>query len=430
MQTTILIADDDVSNLNILRNYLEESDNSFRILRATNGKKASDIAFKELPDLILLDWEMPVMNGIDALARLKSHELTKEIPVIMVTARTRAEDLERALEIGAMDYIKKPIDKVELLARVRSAIKLRFAYKNLENTRDKLAGSLKEIRRKNHELEKAYENITDSIRYAQRIQSASLIKSREIIDCLPESFIFYAPRDIVSGDFYWASQISVQPILEKLSQKEPAPIHRNYPSQKTIIAAIDCTGHGVPGALMTMLGRALLDNIVNENYITEPAQILYALDAKVKTILTQNAAKQESRDGMDMSVLSVDHTLNQVTFAGAKHMLYIIKNRELFQIPGSRYPIGGSYYDAKKDFESHTLKIKGDETFYLATDGFQDQFGGRQNQKYMRKRFRSLLLKNSHLSLSEQAQAMRYELTNWKGSNSQTDDILVLGIKF
>lgn len=430
MQTTILIADDDVSNLNILRNYLEESDRTFRILRATNGKKASDIAFKELPDLILLDWEMPVMNGIEALTLLKNNELTREIPVIMVTARTRAEDLERALEIGAMDYIKKPVDKVELLARVRSAIKLRSAYKNLVNTRDKLADTLKEIRRKNQQLEKAYENITDSIRYAQRIQSASLIKSREIIECLDESFIFYAPRDIVSGDFYWASQVSTQPHLEKISQKEPTGSHINPPSQKTIIAVIDCTGHGVPGALMTMLGRALLDNIVNENHITEPAQILYTLDEKVKTILTQNVARQESRDGMDMSVLSIDHTLNQVTFAGAKHMLYIIKNHELFQIPGSKYPIGGTYYEAKKDFESHTLKIKGDETFYLATDGFQDQFGGNHNQKYMRKRFRNLLLSNCDLHLPMQAEAMQKELYGWKGNNSQTDDILVLGIKF
>ncbi len=410
MQATILITDDEVDNLNLLRNYLEASTDEFTILRATDGRKALEIAQKALPDVILMDWEMPVMDGLSTLKALKGQTRTADIPVIMVTVRTKAEDLEAAFEMGAMDYIPKPIHSLELRARVRSAIRLRRAYQKLEGTKDQLADSLHEIQQKNRALERAYNNIQQSINYASRIQQASLQEAQEIIAEVGESFLFYQPKSIVSGDFYWATRV---------------PHATSSETNQYIIAVIDCTGHGVPGALMTMIARTLLDNIVIENCIYEPHRILESLD---KNLCATFGSRQNS-DGMELALFSIDSKTRQIIYAGAKTSLYIAKNQEIEEIKASRYPIGSRHAYANKIFASHTVQLEAADTLYIFTDGFQDQFGGEPSRKYLRKNLLNFLSKHSYQNLAAQKEVLQAELKNWQGQEEQTDDILVFGLR-
>lgn len=264
-------------------------------------------------------------------------------------------------------------------------------------------------------IEKKNENITDSLKYAQRIQKAILGSEEEILCNFREGFIFFQPKDIVSGDFFWFSQVF---------------FNRVEKSSRRILIAADCTGHGVPGAFMTVMGNALLDEIVNERSITDPHLILHELDKKIVATLQKQNFNQN--DGMDMVVLVVEEKDNHTKFihwAGAKNPLYYVREGKLHEIKGDKFPIGGNQLKANKAFNTHTFSLQDDDIFYLFTDGFQDQFGGQENKKYMVKRFRNFLLDISKLPMNEQRERLAQEFTAWKGNREQTDDVLVMGIK-
>ena len=292
----------------------------------------------------------------------------------------------------------------------------------LQVTRDALADKVEEVNQRNEEIraqrdniadknkqiEKAFTQIKSSIFSAERIQNAILDKPSEILRHFEAGFIYFAPRDIVSGDFYWYTQVGGE----------------------VIIAAVDCTGHGVPGAFMTMLGNSLLNQIVIENRITDPAEILQQLDEKVKETLHQKERSSAS-DGMDMTVLNYNKYSNKIIFSGAKNPLYYIKDKELIQVKGTNMPIGGTQPKKKYTFESHEISLTGGETFYMQSDGFQDQFGGTggYGKKFMKSKYKKLLLEIHQLPMSEQYNQIKSSLNQWKGEYSQTDDILVIGLK-
>ncbi len=264
-------------------------------------------------------------------------------------------------------------------------------------------------------IERKNENITDSLKYAQRIQKAILGSEEEILCNFKEGFIFFKPKDIVSGDFFWFSQLFFNTAKK---------------SSRRILIAADCTGHGVPGAFMTVMGNALLDEIVNERGITIPHLILHELDKKILATLQKQNFNQN--DGMDMVVLVIeekDDNTKQVHWAGAKNPLYYIRNGEIHQIKGDKFPIGGNPLKNSKIFCTHTLTLEEGDIFYLFTDGFQDQFGGEENKKYMVKRFRNFLFNISQLPMNEQHEKIAQEFSSWKGKREQTDDVLVMGIK-
>ncbi|SFF57974.1 PP2C family protein-serine/threonine phosphatase [Thermoflexibacter ruber] len=263
-------------------------------------------------------------------------------------------------------------------------------------------------------IEKKNENITDSLKYAQRIQKAILGNEEEVLCNFKEGFIFFKPRDIVSGDFFWFSQLF---------------FNTEERSSKRILIAADCTGHGVPGAFMTVMGNALLDEIINEKCITTPHLILHELDRKIVATLQKQNFNQS--DGMDMVILVIeekDDNTKWVHWAGAKNPLYYVRNRQLHEIKGDKFPIGGNQSKIAKTFNTHTFELKDDYIFYLFTDGFQDQFGGKENRKYMVKHFRNFLFEISHLPLSVQKEKLEQEFTSWKGEREQTDDVLVIGV--
>jgi serine phosphatase RsbU (regulator of sigma subunit) len=263
------------------------------------------------------------------------------------------------------------------------------------------------------EIEKKHTEIIDSVNYAKRIQEAILPDTKEITSFLPNSFILFHPRDIVSGDFYW------------FSNKD----------NKSIIAAIDCTGHGVPGAFMSMIGNTLLNQIVNEKAITDPAQILNNLNFEISRSLKQTHEDSESRDGMDGAIccfefISTDGVEKEIKlhYAGANRPLYFVRNDTLEETKANKFPIGGIDLEVPKAFTTHTFTLQSNDTIYIFTDGYADQFGS-NNKKLMTKKFKEVLNSIQDKSMDAQKSYLEAYIQEWKGTTEQTDDILVIGIK-
>jgi serine phosphatase RsbU (regulator of sigma subunit) len=272
----------------------------------------------------------------------------------------------------------------------------------------------KEIFRLRHvELKEAYDiideinkDLTASINYASRIQRAILPEVSEIKGLKENIFILLIPRDIVSGDFYWFSQIK----------------------NKLIITAVDCTGHGVPGALMSMLGHSFLEEIVNNREITDAANILDELSNEVKRALRQKGEREEAKDGMDISLCVIDREHNSLQYSGAHNNLYLVRNNELIEYNADRMPIG-YYDDSGKRFSNHEIATMPGDIIYMFSDGYADQFGGLNNKKFKYSSLKSLIIENCKKPLKEQKKILESRFFDWRGSHSQTDDVLVMGIK-
>ncbi|MCC5921176.1 MAG: SpoIIE family protein phosphatase [Cyclobacteriaceae bacterium] len=261
------------------------------------------------------------------------------------------------------------------------------------------------VKERTFELNMQKEKIESSVRYAKRIQDVMLTGRERIKQVFDDSFILFKPRDIVSGDFYWIGE-------------------RN---NKVIIAAVDCTGHGVPGAFMSLLGYNLLNEIVINRGLTDPGKILSKMDKGIRNMLNQDS--NNNKDGMDAAIMVWDQAEQQLQFAGAKNPLVIFKGDEELIIKGAKFPIGGSQKMTNKHFETHTLPIDEAMDVYLFSDGFQDQFGGELNRKYMTRRFRSFLKSIHRLPSEEQEELLEQEFLNWKGNEQQLDDILIMGLR-
>lgn len=264
-----------------------------------------------------------------------------------------------------------------------------------------------EVLEKGRKLEIAYKEISDSINYAKRIQESILPNTEMITKVFRNSFIFYKPKAVVCGDFYWFGQNG----------------------DEAIIAALDCTGHGVPGALMTVIGNSLLNQIVNSTGITSPSNILTQLDKKLHETLKQHG-NIITNDGMDAAVCRYKLSKNEITFAGAKRPLYLFKKGELIEIKGDKSPIGSFGHDLQKRFSEHKITVNKGDTLYMFSDGLQDQFGGQDGKKFMIKRFRDILTEIQNLSMEEQGKRIEKELLEWQSAYEQTDDMLLIGIRF
>lgn len=271
---------------------------------------------------------------------------------------------------------------------------------------EEIARQKEEIQKQKEELGNQKEEITSSISYGKRIQTAIFPPKETIRKLLPEFFILFRPRDIVSGDFYWISE----------------------KNNKVIIAVADCTGHGVPGAFMSILGYTLIGEIANNYPITTAGTFLNKLRAKLKSALHQTGKDTDTKDGIDLSLCIIDKKDRTLQFAGAYNPLYIIRDNKLQIIKGDKMPIG-IHYIKEVPFKNHKIKLKSGDVLYLFTDGYIDQFGGPANKKYKIVPFRKLLLKIHRKKMSEQKRALGKELNSWMGENEQVDDILIIGIR-
>jgi serine phosphatase RsbU (regulator of sigma subunit) len=272
----------------------------------------------------------------------------------------------------------------------------------------------KEIfRLKNVELKKAYDiieeknkDITDSISYASRIQKALLPDPDEIKGNEHKLFILYLPRDIISGDFYWFSELK----------------------GRNILVAGDCTGHGVPGALMSMLGISFLEEIVNKRNVVDTGLILDELSREVKRALRQRGENTDSKDGMDISICIIDKKNNSIQFSGANNNLIVIRDGRVLEFRADRMPVGYNE-KADKNFSSQRFTSFPDDIIYLYSDGYADQFGGLKNKKFKSSTLKDILLSIHKLSMKEQKSRLHEEFLSWKGENSQVDDVLIIGYR-
>ena len=388
---TILVVDDESMNRQIVLDILEQSGEDYSILSANNGRVALDIIKRLVPDLILMDWNMPELSGIETVKQLKADEYTHEVPVLMVTSVSSSEKLQEAFESGVVDYITKPVNKIELLARVKSALKTSLYYK--------------EIVRQKNEIETQKADITHSIKYAQHIQQAILPDTTEIANAFKDSFILYKPRDIVSGDFYWFTE-----------------------KDKYYIAACDCTGHGVPGAFVSMIGNILLNQVIIEKDLTDTGDILDELNKGMKAIFSRKGDGIQLMDGMDMALCAISRDSSSVEFSGAYNSLYVLRDSDFIVMAADRKPIGG-HTPSSFRFSTKKCDLRPGDTMYIFSDGFADQFGGPNRKKLKSKAFMEMLLDIKDRNMSEQAEILNAEFTGWKGEHEQVDDVLVIGIR-
>ena len=313
----------------------------------------------------------------------------------------------------------------------------------IEAQRDEIETQRDSVIKQKERVEEIHQALSDSIDYAKRIQESILPQTSEIEKYVSDFFIYYKPRDIVSGDFYW------------FTHKD------NY----TIIAAADCTGHGVPGAFMSVLGISLLHDIIEKENCINPGKILDKLRKEVITALNQKGKVGEQKDGMDITLVCINHETNILKFSGANNPLYIIKNviasehsergnlsnneeiathstnarndaiilaithndLGLYEIKPNKMPI--AIYNKMEKFDTQEIKLEKGDQIYLFSDGYVDQFGGEKGRKFMSKRFKQTLIENSQKPMQQQKENLNTVLKQWQGNKDQIDDILVLGVK-
>jgi serine phosphatase RsbU (regulator of sigma subunit) len=268
-----------------------------------------------------------------------------------------------------------------------------------------------QIRLKNTRPNNKKDELNDSIIYAKRIQEGMMLKEKHLLRLFPESFLIYKPKDIVSGDFYWFTRIE----------------------NKVLVAVADCTGHGIPGAFMSVLGISLLNQIVIEEKNTDVSFVLQRLDHKLKKAFSYSMdlidEEKHPYDGMDIALCCIDLDLNKIHFSGALRPIYHYVDGELNKYDGSRYPIGGLRIEDERFYESQEIKFKSGDRLYLTSDGYADQFGGEKNKKFMVKKLKESFVKTSKYSIQTQQFELERLHTEWKNNNEQTDDILIIGIK-
>jgi serine phosphatase RsbU (regulator of sigma subunit) len=330
----------------------------------------------------------------------------------LIRSMEHTTDFAKLTGAGNFDAVYTPLSKDDALGH--ALLKMRddlaenersLEQKVIERT-EEVVRQKQEIESKNEELEILYKQVTDSIHYAKRIQDAILPSNNRVKKLLPDSFILFKPKDIVSGDFYW------------IEQKE----------KFVYFAAVDCTGHGVPGAFMSLVGYNILKDILNNTNASKPSEILDSLrDGVVNTLKADDTGKQ-AKDGMDMTLCAINYDTMELQYAAAFNPLYIVRNGELLQYQANKFPIG-SFVGEKVGFDNHSIKLEKGDQIFIFSDGYADQFGGPNGKKFMVGNFRKLLTQIATMQSEEQKTKLNETLVLWQGGQEQVDDVLVIGVK-
>ncbi|MFM1931344.1 MAG: hypothetical protein RL226_647 [Bacteroidota bacterium] len=280
----------------------------------------------------------------------------------------------------------------------------RLLERKVEERTNEVVQQKEEIERQKERVMELYKDLTDSINYAKRIQQSILPTREYILEMFPDSFVFFKPRDIVSGDFYWFKNAG----------------------RKKYMAAVDCTGHGVPGAFMSLVGYNALNHVTK--VFTRPAQVLNHLNRLSSETLRSESRDLHLTDGMDLAFISIDSETNEMEYAGAHNPVYIVRKKEIIVIDPDKFSIG-SFLQGEREFTNHTFQLESGDAVYIFSDGYVDQFGGPNGKKFLKKQFRELLIEISHLPMAEQGIQINERLIAWKKMYDQVDDILVLGVR-
>ncbi len=318
-----------------------------------------------------------------------------------------------AHEVGQSNfkYPYEPLSDEDVLGHALLKMKDELAEtemileKKVEERTEEVVRQKDEIEDQRLKLEDLYKDVTDSIRYAKRLQYSILPPDVVKNTLFPSSFVLFKPKDIVSGDFYWMYKIG----------------------NKHLFASVDCTGHGVPGAFMSLVGANGLNSAVKEHALHTPGEILDDLNKYAHESLYKKDDENAVRDGMDIALCALDYDNMNVEFSGAYNPLYIIRKGEILITKGDKFAIG-SFDPGSKNYETHNIPIKKGDLLYVFSDGYADQFGGLKGKKFMYRQFRDTLLSIKDMPMDEQKQVLDQKIETWKGSYEQVDDILIIGV--
>jgi serine phosphatase RsbU (regulator of sigma subunit) len=330
----------------------------------------------------------------------------------LISAMKMTTEFAHEVGSGNFDSYYKPLsDEDDLgiaLLKMREDLREneRFLERKVEERTAEVVRQKQEIEIQKAKIEVLFNHVTDSIRYAKRLQDAILPPDYLVKELLPDSFVLYKPKDIVSGDFYW---------MEKV---------RN----KVYFATVDCTGHGVPGAIMSIVGHNQIKQAIHRAEALTPSKILDELSKGVRESLHQNYEGSTTKDGMDMTLCCLNYETRELEFAGAFNPLYFIRDGELQEIKVNKFPVG-AFIGENKNFTNHKISLQEGDIIYIFSDGYADQFGGPKGKKFMVSQFRKLLLSIHTRPMHEQKHLLDIAIEDWKGVEDQVDDILVMGVK-
>ncbi|MES2567726.1 MAG: SpoIIE family protein phosphatase [Bacteroidota bacterium] len=363
--------------------------------------------------------KMLLSMGLGILPKERINYRTDEIGEMGIALNSLVESMESTTEFakqtgkGNFEAYYKPLSKDDSLGH--ALLKMRdglsenervLEQKVIERT-EQVVKQKEEIELKTKELEILFKQVTDSIHYAKRIQEAILPPNNLVKQVLPESFVLYKPKDIVSGDFYWIDK----------------------KNDWCYFAAVDCTGHGVPGAFMSIVGYNLLKDILKNTESIEPSVIMDKMnDGVAHTLHTNTTSGKQTKDGMDMTLCAINYSTLELQFSGAFNPLYIIRNNELIQYKADKFPVG-MFIGEKQNFTNNLIQLQKGDSIYIFSDGYADQFGGPKGKKFMAGNFRQLLVDVSKLPIETQKSTLNQTIEEWRGNLEQVDDILIIGVQ-
>ncbi|MFI5203426.1 MAG: PP2C family protein-serine/threonine phosphatase [Flavobacteriales bacterium] len=386
----ILLVEDSEVDSTLLIGHLRKENVEFEHARVWTKTEFIMALYDFKPDLIIADHSLPQFSGMEAFHIMREEE--RNIPFILITGSVSEKLLTEYMKEGIDDYILK-----DNLLRLPSAIENVVNKKRIENLHEELCVA-------NKKLDTAYSDMRDSINYAKKIQHAMLTDITVLSAVFPESFIFFKPKDVLSGDFFWF----------------------DLRDDFFYVAVVDCTGHGVPGALLSMMGNSMLNETVNALNIYEPAEILDSLNKRVQHVLKHD--KTEFRDGMDIGLCCIHLKTYRMIFSGANHPVVVIRKNELIEIKADKPAVGAADVYTHEYATQQIALEKGDRVF-LFSDGYSDQFNPLSDKKMTLKRLKQLLVDTSVLPMHHQEKAIEQFFYEWKGDSEQIDDVLIIGIE-
>jgi len=427
--TRILIIEDDAISAQVLKQYLLKW--NYQVLDIIdNGEEALE-AYNELkPELLLVDIHLKTpMTGIDVVREIKKK---KDVPVLYITADLDAAVIDKSLNTDPSGYLIKPFDEHQLKATIETALSSDSKInKTLSAIKEELSMAMMQVeeltetnahlitatfreRALKQELEATKtlieaqsKKILDSINYSLRIQQSIIPSDNEFKEVLNEHFVYYKPKDVVSGDFPWMFQ------------------RGDY----VYVASIDCTGHGVPGAMMSMIGNLLLNSIVSNGELKTPSEILAELHKAVISTLKQDAVGNKAADGMDAALCRINYKENELLFSGAHLPMIFMRNGELEMFKGDKFPVGGLQYRNRNTYSDHKIELEKGDKFYIYSDGIIDQTGGEEGRKWMTSNLKEFIQENNHLPMDALVEKVKTTFESYMGEYKQVDDVLLIGIE-
>jgi serine phosphatase RsbU (regulator of sigma subunit) len=359
---------------------------------------------------------------LDSVHKIQTVEKLSEMEVKYETGK-KEEELMRLSAQQEINTLKIRQSKILTLVSVFSVLVFLVIVVVLFQQNKKRKEANKLLQTQNNEILNQKKEITDSINYAKRIQLSILPPEKMVKRLLPDAFIYYKPKDVVSGDFYW--------VEEK--------------NGLVMFAAVDCTGHGVPGAMMSVVGLNLLNRAVNEKELTKPSDILQYLDIGVTDTLRQNQIEGGVKDGMDLSLCTYNTSTKQLQYAGAFNNLWVVRKNfssshnlnsqtetlfedGLLEIKADKFPIGSNTNGVADTYTNHTIQLQKGDCVYLYSDGYADQFGGPKGKKFKYNALKKTLISISHLSPAQQREELSKTYEQWRGNLEQVDDVLIIGV--